>query len=191
MTDRTTARPAMRCAETEEALAAYVRDELDAAAESRLARHLTQCASCAATAALAERVEVELAALPAFDAPPVLIDRIKAAARADRERPATFPRQPGAGRAATRRLAAAAVLAAGLAVGWWQFDRPPRPSRAEVAAAEREARYALALVARLGRRATEEVRDEVLVERVAAPVLRTMNRQFGGRDEDTPGGRKL
>jgi len=182
MTDKSKTRPPMTCEAVTKDLEPYLAAELAPDDESRLARHLTGCSSCAAEAGLAERVAVELAALPAFDAPPELIERIKAAARSEQAPVVVLAsRRP---RPLVRMTAVAAALLAALAIGWWQMDRSHQPSAAEVAAAEQEARYALALVARIGRRASAEVRQEVFVERVVAPVLRGMGRPFdqGARD---------
>lgn len=176
------------CELVERGLEAYLSGELSPEAEARLAGHLTRCPDCAAEAALADRVEVELAALPAFDAPPELIARIKVAAR---QRPAAVvdlaSRRPHRFGQAVRRAALAAGLLAALAVGWWRLDRAAQPSTAEIAAAEQEARYALALVARIGRKASAEVRQGVLVERVAVPVLKSVGRPLSRGAEKTGG----
>ena len=75
--------------------------------------------------------------------------------------------------------ALAAALVVALAVGWWQRGDPfEGPTPAQVAQAELEARYALALLARLGRKAGTELRQEVLIERVALPVLQGVGRSF-------------
>jgi hypothetical protein len=67
-------------------------------------------------------------------------------------------------------------------VGWWQREATTEhPPTGQIAQAEQEARYALALLARLGRKATTELRQEVLIERVALPVLDGVGRTFGPR----------
>ena len=175
----------MTCAEVEAQLEAYLAGELAPAVESRLATHLMACRRCAAEVALGERVAFELSALPAFDAPPELITRLKRAAR-ETPRGREARRLPAVAALRRRRrlvpLALAAALMAALGLGWWQRARPVAPpvgpaqtsppTVAEIAAAEQEARYALALVARLGRRAGEEIRQEVLIERIAVPLVR-------------------
>jgi anti-sigma factor RsiW len=176
-TPETTDREPMSCAEVEKRLEDYLAGALEPMPENRLAAHLTACPRCAAEVALGERVAFELAALPAFDAPPALIARIKDTARgtADAAAPWREAPRPRAVRAwRSRRLwpvALAAGLAMVLALGWWQSRRPAEPTVAEIATAEQEARYAFALVAKLGRRAGQEIRQEVLIERVAAPLL--------------------
>lgn len=176
--ERMTSEP-MTCAAVERRLEAYLGEELTPDDENRLARHLTDCPKCAAEVALAERVEVELAALPAYDAPPELIARIKTLARQEQASVVVLAsRRP---RVFVRRAALAAALLAGLAIGgsvWWPSDQTRQSSAAEIAAAEQEARYALALVARLGRKASAEVRQGILIERVAVPVLRSIGRPF-------------
>ena len=175
MTDGLIAEP-VTCELVAHHLEGYLAGELGPGDESRLARHLTGCAACAAEAGLAQRVAVELASLPAFDAPPDLIARIKASARREPAPVVSLAaRRP---RRFLRSAALAAALLAALGLGWWQVQRPASPSEAEIAAAEQEARYALALIARVSRKAGAEVHREVLVERVAVPVLKSMGRPF-------------
>jgi hypothetical protein len=92
------------------------------------------------------------------------------------------PPVPSVGRRRPRILrpaALAATLLAALALGWWQSSRPaPGPTPGQIARAEREARYALALVARIGRKAGSELRDDVLIDRVAIPVLDSVGRSL-------------
>ena len=166
-----------RCAEVQSELEAYVLGELETASEDRLASHLLACSSCAADAGVAERVAVELQALPVFDAPEKLIERIKKTAR---EQGATVVSiDARRGRRVLWPAALAATLVAALAVGWWQSEGPlDGPTPVEIAQAEEEARYALALLARLGRKASAELRQEVLIERVALPVLDGVGRSL-------------
>ncbi len=164
-----------RCAEVQRQLEAHVLGELGERQEDRLAAHLLACPNCAAEAGVAERVALELEALPALDPPAELISQIKTRARrqgapvvsigARRFRQALWP------------AALAAALVAAIAVGWWQPEASLEgPTPAQIAQAEQEARYAIALVARLGRKAGREVRQKVLIERVARPVLDSVGR---------------
>ena len=188
MTDGRKTDQAMTCDAVERFLETDLAGGLAPDEENRLARHLTGCSHCAAEVAVAERVELELAALPAFDAPAELIARIKAIPTR-RYAPviALASRRP---RRFGHFAALAAALLAALAIGWSQVKEAAPPSRAEVAAAEQEARYALALIARIGRRASEELRQEVLVERVAAPVVKSMGRSLSRDETAKTGGLK-
>lgn len=181
---------ALSCAEARTRIEAYVAGEMATTLEDRMAKHLMACPGCAADAGLAQRVAAELSALPAFDAPPQLISRIKAAARDE-----TPESAPLAGRRLQWALwpaALAATLVAALAVGWWPGGGSPAgPTSAQIVQAEREARQALALVARIGRKARAELLDEVLIDRVAIPVLDGVGRSLNGigpksTDEDAP-----
>ena len=176
----------LRCAEVQSELESYLLGELAMEQEDRVASHLLACTSCAADAGVAERVAAELQALPVFDAPVELIARIKTKARAQ-----SAPAVSIGARRFRRALwpaALAAALVAALAIGWWQREDPFDGSTpVQIAQAEREARYALALLARLGRKATTELRQEVLIERVALPVLDGVGRSLerGGRARAT------
>ena len=179
----------VRCAWALERIDALVAGELEPAEETAMARHVLACPDCAAELGAAERVEAELRALPALDAPPELVARLHAIAE-----------PPTAAQAARRPwpVALAATLAAVVAVGWWWSREPAtgsldtveaRPSAAEVMRATEEARLALAVVARLGRKARAEVRDEVLIERLAEPVLESLGgRPARAQDGTPPGG---
>lgn len=166
----------MTCAALDARLEDYLAGALESVEESLLARHLMACPRCAGEAALGERVAFELGQLPAFDAPPELLGRIRRRVREERA-----PVVPLASRRRGRLLwpvALAASLVTALAIGWWQGPRAAGPTAAEVAAAEQEARYALALVAQIGRRAGAEVRQGVLIERVATPLVEGVSRSL-------------
>jgi hypothetical protein len=162
-----------------------VAGELPEAEAARLGVHVMECLDCAAELGSAERVEAELRALPRLDAPADLLARIRAI-------PGTVT-PPGPRPPVPARLAAAALLAAGLALaaglGWRasrDSDPPatavaPTAAPADVVQATAEARLALAVVARLGRKAHDEVREEVFVERVATPVLESLGQRGGAR----------
>ncbi len=57
----------MRCNELEERLSAYLDGELDAETSEDLARHLSQCARCAADLGSLKAIDEEVRALPALD----------------------------------------------------------------------------------------------------------------------------
>lgn len=108
----------------------------------------------------------------------------------DFEAPARGDRAPSARRSSSAasqpwRWAAvgglAAVLVAALLVLWTApFDSSPQvvdqptPSAAEIAQAEAEARYALAQVAAVSRRAGLELRDDVLAPHLVQPMTRNL-----------------
>lgn len=108
----------------------------------------------------------------------------------DFEAPARGSRAPSARRSSPAasqpwRWAAvgglAAVLVAALLVLWTApFDSSPQvvdrptPSAAEIAQAEAEARYALAQVAAVSRRAGLELRDDVLAPHLVQPMSRNL-----------------
>jgi anti-sigma factor RsiW len=185
-----------RCAWVGERIDAMVAGDLAFPEEAVVARHLMACAACAAELGAAERVEAELRALPVLDAPPELVRRLAAIPG-----PALRVRRWSTAWPWPVALAAALALlvAAG---GWWgrEWLRPaaaPRaetasalaPSAAEIQQATPEARQALAVVARLGRKARDEVRDEVLIDRVAVPVLENLGwRGRGAGDATAPRG---
>lgn len=167
----------LTCVALDERLEDYLAGALEAAQESVVARHLTVCPRCAGEAALGERVAFELTQLPVFDASPELLARIKRRVREERAPVVTLASRRR-GRLLWPAALAAGLLMAALALGWWQGARPTEPTAAEIAAAEQQARYALALVAQIGRRAGAEVRQGVLIERVATPLVEGVSRSL-------------
>ncbi len=85
-----------------------------------------------------------------------------------------FPARRIAPRLASRLTAAAAVLA--LAVGggalFLRSQRPADPSPEQIAQATAEAKLALAYLGRATRRASTDLRDEVIAKRLIAPATR-------------------
>ena len=81
-------------------------------------------------------------------------------------------------RAPLWRPVAAAALVVVLAVGGTvTYQRgEPEGSPAELARAERQVKWTLAYLSRMGRRTGDRVRDDVLRERVVAPIQRSVNR---------------
>jgi anti-sigma factor RsiW len=114
----------MRCGRLRKSLDTYVLGELASDERRQVEAHAAECAGCARM--LAERSEL-LAALRAVAPPPVpegFADRVTAAAEARRAvRPRSVPGRPRGGRWAglvePRRVAAAAAMAAGVALGAW------------------------------------------------------------------------
>jgi len=170
------------------ALAAQIEPLLDGElaprAAERAEHHLEGCASCRQQLAIAERIKAELNAYPRLDAPPHLIARIKSIPKRDVERraPASF----GAAwrwwsRWRQRPLwagAMAAATAAILVLTLWPGAPPPTADPAAVAAAAAEARYALALVAKLTRQASSSLRSELDPQRFLAPAAAGLARSL-------------
>lgn len=150
---------------------------------SALEIHLSRCPSCARALSHARQVRDELRALPE---PPLPAD----AGRGD-ERPSPKHRLhlPGPWRWVVPAAAAAVVaVALGLALlpGLGPSDTTPGDSTPapqavspeRLARAELEARYALARLAQVTRKARHEVRDEVLAEHVVAPMQKSLMRSL-------------
>jgi anti-sigma factor (TIGR02949 family) len=161
----------MACADVLELLEAHLDGDLSRDEAAAVSAHIKGCAGCAREEALADAVRAQLRELPEFDTPP----RLRAAVRwaVGREAPASRRRlRP--------LLAAAAAVTLAIAIGavWWQRSQT-RPSLddPEIARATAEARYALALVGEVGRRAAIE---ELLGERVVSPTVRGIVRSLGG-----------
>jgi anti-sigma-K factor RskA len=81
-------------------------------------------------------------------------------------------------RAPLWRPVAVAALVVVLAVGGTvTYQRgEPEVSPAELARAERQVKWTLAYLSQMGRRTGDRVRDDVLRERVVAPIQRSVNR---------------
>lgn len=148
------------CDDILDRLEEHVDGELTAAEAQRVERHLRRCSACAAELTLARRIRAELRALPGPE---------PAA-----ERPATsaWTRRGGSWTGRHRwQLAAAAGLVLVALAGVLSLDRPPVEapvqvarhelpyvvSDADLARAEQEARYALARVAEITRRARADL----------------------------------
>lgn len=177
---------AMSCEQVLESLESFVDGELDAAAATTAQAHLDGCPACAAEHRLATAVRDELRALPEMDPPRSVLLEVRH--EIDRER---F-RKPTAHRAFRRRwatLAAAVLAAAVIGLSLWREPaiRPaiePDPAAvraAEIDRATEEARFALAYMGQITRRAGLKLRDDVLIERVAAPTIRGFTRALAPR----------
>jgi anti-sigma factor RsiW len=133
----------------------YLDGELSPAEAARVREHLAHCPGCAAELRLAEAIQAGLRRLPALDAPPAVLMRVRAAAlsetpetpeRSERpvpaavlpfERPAPELRRPASGRprpALATVLAAALVLALLGTLLLFQL-RSPQPSQPTAATA--------------------------------------------------------
>lgn len=187
------------CVGVLEHLEAFVDGDLVAAEAAAIEDHLEgspgggqvgHCPACVAEHRLASAVRRELRALPELDAPPAVLREItRSAQRARFRKPSR--RVPTRRRAWTRLAAAMlATVMLGAAL-WWGIPRqaPAEPSAiadpARVAQATAEARYALAYLTRVNRRAGLKLRDDLFVDRVAKPAARGLSRSLSphpGRD---------
>ena len=145
----------LRCEEVLDVLEAYVDGDLPTAEEIRVRAHLGSCSSCTAELALAQAIQRELRALPVPDCPPEVLRKVAPFTRPERRTARPF-----------RSALAAAMLAA--AVGTSVFFLPPfrnqEPDPEEVARATEEARYALAYIGQVSRRAGLTLRDHLEAE---------------------------
>jgi len=166
------------CAAVLPLLEPYLEGELSPAESKAVREHLARCAACAAELRLATDIRDGLRGLPELDAPPAVLAKVRTEAGAARVLPLPRPeiRRP-------RPLALAAALAVALLGAVLLFhllgsSRPPQPTPQEVARATAEARYALAYVGQVSRRAGLELKDEVLPRHLVAPAARTLTRSL-------------
>lgn len=97
-------------------------------------------------------------------------------------------------------ILATAVIGGGLVVNWGMVtdsrsdpnsthdvaSQPPTPDPAEIAQATSEARYALAYLSRVSRKTGLELKNDLLIERLARPTARSLTRSLS-----TPRAREL
>ncbi len=163
----------LNCTQVAELIEPYVDDDLGDEPRSALLAHLGACAACAEDLRQATTTRDELGKLPEFDTPQPVLDAILDGAR--RERPRRWSRRLK-GRPI---LAAAAALLLGATALWWRMQtQPAEPSQAELARASAEAHFALSLVATVTRSTGDNLRDEVLGQRIVLPTLRGLNRSL-------------
>lgn len=142
-----------------------------------VARHVENCEACAAELRLAERIAIELRALPEVDAPGSVLHVVRTVARAEarERRPAGLWRRLAWAGAAGAALAAAVLLA----------PRPvptPEPAPvtdAQLAQAIDETELALTYLGRVGRRVAIRVRDDALRDHAVTPAARSVTRVLG------------
>lgn len=147
---------ALRCEEALELLESFLDGDLPPGEAERLRAHLEGCASCAAELDLAGAVQRELRSLPLHDCPPEILEKVRSAGG-----------QVVAFRPRLRFAAAAALLAVAVTGGAF-FVRHSQQER-EVAEATAEARYALAYIGKVSRRAGLGLRDDVLRRHLGEP----------------------
>ncbi len=147
--------------------------ESDLSDDERLAvaSHLESCASCAREFALAERVRDELRGMAIPSAPPSVVDRAeRAAASAGSNVVALRPRAR-----ARRWLPVAAAALVLVSAVWVERDRR-RAHELAVEEAAREAGVAFAYFNKYARRTGVIVEDEVIEQRLLAPVERAIQK---------------
>ena len=164
---------------------------LPAGRREAIADHLGRCPSCARDLAVASRVRGELRALPEPELPAEWTPPPRAGT--PRPRRLELPGRPGwprVPRLPAALLAAAAALALLLVLPLLRPAPGPAPGPAfsaeEVARAERQARWAVARMARISARAGLELRDGALAPHLVAPVTGpfTLNPKTTPRPEE-------
>lgn len=169
------------CMWTQERIEAYIDGDLPGEEAARLDEHLQGCTVCSTELALASELRQTLNTLPQQSCPDrvsdAVMDQVHADLRAERWRRV---RDGLAGwlHPAWRPAMATAVLAV-LLVAALFLSRPEQPasrfSAEEVAAAEVEAKWALAYIGEIGRRTGYLVRDQVIEAQVVVPARRAVD----------------
>lgn len=176
------------CDEVCELLEPYLDGDLPREEAERVRAHLAGCAACAAELALAEAVQRELRALPELDCPPEVLERIRAAGPPEAQ-VVPFRRVWQPSRAARiASIAAALALTVGGTAFLLQPEDPAQPSAEEIARATEEARFALAYLGQVNRRAGLDLREDVFEKRLVAPVTENVSRSLEVIREDARGG---
>lgn len=170
------------CAGAEPLVEAYVDGDLEAAVATAFEVHVGRCAACAAELELARRIGGELRALPAQECPPTVVRNVLGHAR----RPTLGARLAAWLLPVPPRVwqgALAMLVVAALAVGYYsEFSSETRPttpvadgySAEDVARAEAELKLALAYLGRIGETASSAVSNDVLEQRVMAPISQSI-----------------
>ena len=165
------------CSWTQERLDFYLEGELPAAEVGRLETHLKSCDACETVWAAVRQLERDLSGLPELHCPPQVLEEVEA------ERWAALRRRLQQWFEPLWRPALGFALVAVLAVLFSPKlqKEVAAPESQEVALAERQARFALAYVARVSRRTGYTVRDEVIGQRVVAPMVRGAQSALDGK----------
>jgi anti-sigma factor RsiW len=155
----------LRCEEVLDVLEPWRDGDLPPAEEARVRVHLDACPSCAAELALAQAIQSELRSLPLPDCPPGVLEKVR---RAREGGVIPFGRPERRIVRPFRAALAAAMLAAavGASVFFLHPFRNEEPAPEEVARATEEARYALAYIGQVSRRAGLTLRDHLEAEPV-------------------------
>jgi len=161
-----------QCEEALELLEPYLDGDLSPAGSSGLRDHLERCSSCAAELELAAKIQRELRSLPQLDCPPEVVERVRNAGGGE-----VVPFRPRHRVLGLRIAAAAAVLL--LAVSGGALFLRLEQRRQEIAQATAEARYALAVLGKVTRRTSRNLREDVLEKRLVEPANRSVFRSLG------------
>ncbi len=186
-------RAPMACTDLLERLEAHVDGDLAAAEVAEVEAHLEDCPACTAEYRLAAVVRRELRALPELAAPPAILSEItREVERARFRGPRRMARRgvrpvPGHRRPVWASLAAALFAAVVVAASLWRGpltlpgELTATADPAVVARATEEARYALAYLTRVNRRAGLKLRDDLFVDRLARPSADSLSRSLSPR----------
>ena len=156
--------------------------ELDPSLAPLVELHLARCPDCASELVAARQFRDALRSLPKQRCPDRVSEMVLAKAREDhrQQRHSSVPGViPISWYRRFRPVAAAAGLVIALLGAGWLLDRaepqpqPHRYSASEVAKAEAEVRWALALVSDVNERAGMTIRDEGLQKGLVLPLKRT------------------
>lgn len=157
----------IRCDEVLDRMEAFIDVEVDAAESAAIERHLECCDTCAREIEHALESIAALRALPEFEVPARVIDRVRAEIAADNPPRNVAPR---------RWLAAAAAIVIGV-VGTLVVVRDrAEPTDAEALRAAAEVQLALATFGDISRRANRIVRTKVINERPVPQSVRNLAR---------------
>lgn len=169
--------PRVDTADAGERLEAYLDGELSPSEEEAMAGELERSARLRREFERAREVRAALRALPEMDASPITLRRVlnQAREKAGTDRKVATPRRR---RLAVALAATLAVAALGLSI-WRSLEAPPEPDATEVARAVEEARWVLARVDRLTRKAGATMRDDVLTKYIVAPTRRGVETSLG------------
>lgn len=173
------------CLNVGEKIESYLNGELTAVEQAEIAAHLASCPECRADLAFAQRIADTLHSLPQERCPDRVIERVyervvpPRSTFRDRWRVPTW-------RPVLIGSCAALLLAVTALIGQKEMTTP-RYAEADIRAAEREARWALAYIGLLGERTGKTVKSSVIDERIILPVVRTLEKSLD-RDNADPKG---
>ncbi len=165
----------MHCDWVQERLEPYLDTELPDNERSSLEVHLQICAACSAELETARKVQETLRTLPAQAAPEQITEAVYAHARADlRTRRRVWLQGWTTGWRPVLGVAVAAILLIFTTIGLQDQEPTDTATPAEIARAERQAKWAIAYLSQVGHRTGLTVRDEVIGYRVVRPLRRSI-----------------
>jgi anti-sigma factor (TIGR02949 family) len=154
-----------------ENLDAFIDHELGEAGHTAVTAHCAHCASCTRELDMAIRVRKLLRSMPAFAAPPSVIDAAEREMQAGASNVVALP-----ARRARRTLRTVALVAAALIiviVGVWMVEKRRQQSPSEADVRKASAQLALAFDY-VGRYSNGVVRDDVMEKRVLPHIERAI-----------------